>query len=187
MDIDIEKLAKAAASGFDLSNFKGDVVGLKIVENEFGIIEEGGIGVQKNYYGVQEEGDVPTEKPKAGQGAPTRYLFPKDSDTKVQDLEVMEAEKERLLRYLTEHKMNKDMLTSADDKLNRVIVCFYKMWQKNGLTPKESTSTPALYRFLINDCGLAASVEQKTMEGAMRKMLAGRPDPDTFYDVKDYF
>lgn len=66
MDIDIEKLAKAAASGFDLSNFKGDVVGVKIVENEFGIIEEGGIGVQKNYYGVQEEdtsiGDAPKKE-----------------------------------------------------------------------------------------------------------------------------
>lgn len=53
MDIDIEKLAKAAASGFDLSNFKGDVVGVKIVENEFGTIEEGGIGVQNIYSGEQ--------------------------------------------------------------------------------------------------------------------------------------
>lgn len=59
MDIDIEKLAKTAASGFDLSNFKGDVVGVKIVENEFGTIEEGGVGVQKNYYGAQP----PEEKP----------------------------------------------------------------------------------------------------------------------------
>ena len=47
MDIDIKELIKAAAEGFDLRNFKGDVVGVKIVENEIGNVEEGGIGVQK--------------------------------------------------------------------------------------------------------------------------------------------
>ena len=46
MDIDIKELIKAAAEGFDLSNFKGDVVGVKIVENEIGNVEEGGIGIQ---------------------------------------------------------------------------------------------------------------------------------------------
>lgn len=49
MDIDIEKLAHAVASVLDLSQFKGDVVGVKIVENEFGNIEPGGIGVQNVY------------------------------------------------------------------------------------------------------------------------------------------
>lgn len=48
MDIDIKELAKAAAEGFDLSKFKGDLVGVKIVENEFGNIESGGIGIQIN-------------------------------------------------------------------------------------------------------------------------------------------
>lgn len=48
MDIDIKELIKAAAEGFDLSNFKGDVVGVKLVENEFGNIEPGGIGIQIN-------------------------------------------------------------------------------------------------------------------------------------------
>lgn len=46
MDIDIKELIKAAAEGLDLSNFKGDVVGVKIVENEIGNIENGGIGIQ---------------------------------------------------------------------------------------------------------------------------------------------
>lgn len=55
MDIDIKELIKAATEGLDLSNFKGDVVGFKYVENEFGTIEEGGIGVQKNYYGTKAE------------------------------------------------------------------------------------------------------------------------------------
>ncbi|MCR4816350.1 MAG: hypothetical protein K5842_04115 [Bacteroidales bacterium] len=52
MDIDIKELIKAAAEGFDLSNFKGDVVGVKVVENEIGNVEAGGIGVQKVYNGT---------------------------------------------------------------------------------------------------------------------------------------
>ncbi|MBQ8456812.1 MAG: hypothetical protein IJ540_04340 [Prevotella sp.] len=55
MDIDIKELIKAAAEGFDLSNFKGDVVGVKIVENEIGNVEEGGIGVQKVYGAIPQK------------------------------------------------------------------------------------------------------------------------------------
>ena len=49
MDIDVNELIKAASQGFDLSNFRGDVVAVKIVENEIGNVESGGIGVQKVY------------------------------------------------------------------------------------------------------------------------------------------
>ncbi len=50
MDIDnIKELAKTVAESLDLSKFKGDIVGVKVVENEFGNIEAGGIGVQNNY------------------------------------------------------------------------------------------------------------------------------------------
>lgn len=48
MDIDIKELVKVATENLDLSKFKGDVVGVKIVENEFGNIEPGGIGIQIN-------------------------------------------------------------------------------------------------------------------------------------------
>lgn len=49
MDLDIEKLVNAACAGFDLKDFKGDIVGVKVVENEFGTIESGGIGIQNVY------------------------------------------------------------------------------------------------------------------------------------------
>ena len=48
MDIDIKELIKAAAEGLDLKDFKGDVVGVKVVENEIGNVEAGGIGIQIN-------------------------------------------------------------------------------------------------------------------------------------------
>lgn len=63
MEIDFEKLAQAATSGFDLSQFKGDVVGVKIVENEIGNIEAGGIGVQNVYNGQEQPGNQPAQMP----------------------------------------------------------------------------------------------------------------------------
>ncbi len=53
MDIDIKELMKAATQGLNLKDFKGDVVGVKVVENEFGTIEPGGIGIQ-NVYSAKE-------------------------------------------------------------------------------------------------------------------------------------
>lgn len=56
MDIDsIKELAKAVTESLNLKDFNGDIVALKVVENEFGNIEAGGIGVQNNHYGK----DVP--------------------------------------------------------------------------------------------------------------------------------
>ncbi|MBP3789879.1 MAG: hypothetical protein J6I52_09725 [Prevotella sp.] len=79
MDIDIKELIKAAAEGFDLSNFKGDVVGVKVVENEIGHIEDGGIGVQKVYNGtgVQniEEGQLASQQPAANNQERNEELF----------------------------------------------------------------------------------------------------------------
>ena len=69
MDIDIKELIKAAAEGFDLSDFKGDVVGVKVVENEIGNVEAGGIGVQKVYNGTDvqntDEGQQATRQQSA--------------------------------------------------------------------------------------------------------------------------
>lgn len=70
MDIDIEKLIKAAAEGLDLSNFKGDVVGFKYVENEIGNVAEGAVGVQKIYNSAPPSPETPTPQPQE-QSQPT--------------------------------------------------------------------------------------------------------------------
>ena len=80
MDIDIKELIKAAAEGFDLSNFKGDVVGMKVVENEIGNVEKGGIGVQKVYNGTEvlntDEGQQATlQQPATNQQERNEELF----------------------------------------------------------------------------------------------------------------
>lgn len=49
MDIDnIKELAKTVVESLNLKDFNGDIVALKVVDNEFGNIEAGGIGVQNN-------------------------------------------------------------------------------------------------------------------------------------------
>ena len=55
MDIDIKELIKTATENFNLKDFKGDIVAVKVVENEFGTIESGGIGVQNVYHGGEAE------------------------------------------------------------------------------------------------------------------------------------
>ena len=71
MDIDIKELIKAATEGLNLKDFKGDVVGVKLVENEFGNIESGGIGIQIN------NGPAPKAAPNSKKGSGK-----KDSDEK---------------------------------------------------------------------------------------------------------
>lgn len=84
MDIDIKELVKAAAEGFNLKDFKGDIVGVKIVENEFGNIEDGGIGIQINN----------------GKEAP---IAKSDKDIKAA-IEALQAEKDEKDAYLFQNK-----------------------------------------------------------------------------------
>ena len=84
MDIDIKELVKAAAEGFNLKDFKGDIVGVKIVENEFGNIEDGGIGIQINN----------------GKEAP---IAKSDKDIK-SAIEALQAEKDEKDAYLFQNK-----------------------------------------------------------------------------------
>ena len=55
MDIDFKEIIKAAAEGLNLKDFKGDLVAVKIVENEIGNVEEGGIGIQNVYSNNKSE------------------------------------------------------------------------------------------------------------------------------------
>lgn len=55
MDIDIKELIKAATENLNLKDFKGDVVGVKVVENQIGNIEPGGIGIQNVYSSAKKK------------------------------------------------------------------------------------------------------------------------------------
>ncbi|MGM9838188.1 MAG: hypothetical protein ACI30A_06850 [Paludibacteraceae bacterium] len=186
MDIDYEQLGKMFA-GLDLSKYNGEFVATKFVENEIGTVEAGGIGIQKNYYGAQAEVAAPMDsEKKSKQGAPMQYLFALNGDSKQEDTERKRTEQARLMQYLAGHELKSTLLTSKDDKLNKVVVCFCKLWQQKGWVAAP-ISTPALLRFLTDDCGIGTSVIAKTWEGAMRKLLRGQPDDNTYYAIKECF
>lgn len=81
MDIDkVKELAKTVAESLNLKDFNGDIVALKVVENEFGNIEAGGIGIQNNYY----HKDVPmTVSEKGIKAAIEALLREKDDNGKL--------------------------------------------------------------------------------------------------------
>lgn len=68
MELDAEKLVKAFAEKLDLSNFKGDIVAFKHVENEINSVEKGGIGVyyangkKKPFDDAETQDDEPPAK-----------------------------------------------------------------------------------------------------------------------------
>lgn len=121
MDLDVEKLqkmqeiAKAAMSGLSLEGFKGDVVGFKYVENEFGNIEEGGIGVQYNIVSPEKK---PNPNAKAKGSKPAAK---KDDKPKVRELMtfqkkgIMDGHVSLLFNQLREAKWIEG--TDADFKL----------------------------------------------------------------------
>ena len=163
----------------------GDNVATKHVENQFGNIEAGGIGVQQIIHGEPQDTDIPdaTHRP----GARKQFLFIGKKATE-ENVGVKNCEKERFLRYLREHKMSsKRLVTEKNDGLNKVVVCFLKQWAEKGLTAK-LPSGGAVFRFLTADCRLETDVQEKSYANKITEWL-GTSDYDvtTYLDVKAYF
>lgn len=112
MDIDIKELIKAVAEDLDLSNFKGDVVGVKIVENEIGNVEDGGIGIQYVYNNT---------KPKANQNKKTKEKKNSNGLPKT-------------LKYYIHS--NKSVLTRQRNRVNLV----FKKWNEWGWLDNQTTA-----------------------------------------------
>lgn len=138
---------------------------------------------------IQAESPLIVHRPdeeavKGKRGAPVQYLFIQNKNEENQERK--EQERKRLTTYMAKHKLNSTLLTASNDNLNKVIVCFCKIWQQKGWIKKEP-ATPALLRFIRDDCGIESTITDKTWAGAMRKMLKEEPDNEIYYDVKTCF
>lgn len=107
MELDAEKLVKAFAEKLDLSNFKGDIVAFKHVENEIGNVEKGGIGV---YYA--------NGKKKPFDDAETQEDEPPAEEWK--NLSVDEKVKRSILKMQEEKKIKKKDYTLLLQIMNEV-------------------------------------------------------------------
>lgn len=104
------------------------------------------------------------------------------------DEQTTKREKERFLRYLTEHKMgNRSLSCNKDDTLNGVVECFIMEWREKKFVPKPP-SGGAIFRFLTIDCGLATDVTEKSYSNKIKERLQRNDySIDIYRKVKEYF
>lgn len=134
--------------------------------------------------------DEVDEKPKqqnTSSGARKQFLFI-DGRATVENVSVRNLEKERLLGYLSEHKMSgRRLVTEKNDGLNKVVVCFLKLWREKGLTAKQP-SGGAVFRFLTEDCGLKTDVTEASYSNKIKEWMRGNDyDVTTYQGVKTFF
>lgn len=134
--------------------------------------------------------DEVDEKPKqqnTSSGARKQFLFI-DGRATVENVSVRNLEKERLLGYLSEHKMSgRRLVTEKNDGLNKAVVCFLKLWRENGLTAK-LPSGGAVFRFLTEDCGLKTDVTEASYSNKIKEWMRGNDyDVTTYQGVKTFF
>ena len=103
-------------------------------------------------------------------GQKTQYLFT-DGDPTVENTKVKNRERDRFLRYLSEHKLTSRSLTcKKDDLLNDVVTCFIKEWRDRGWIA-DKPSGGAIFRFLKEECGLDTYVTESSYSNEIKERL----------------
>lgn len=104
------------------------------------------------------------------------------------DEQTKKREKERFLRFLSEHKMgNRSLVCKKNDTLNDVVVCFLMEWRERKLV-SQSPSGGAIFRFLTKDCELFTEVTEKSYSNKIKdKFLEKNYSIDIYRKVKKYF
>ena len=106
-------------------------------------------------------------------GQKTQYLFT-DGDPTVENTKVKNRERDRFLRYLSEHKLTSRSLTcKKDDTLNDVVTCFIHEWRDKGWTAREP-SGGAIFRFLTEECGLETEVSGDSYSNKIKERLKNK-------------
>lgn len=120
-------------------------------------------------------------------GQQKQFLFI-DGRPTVEKVQVRNVEKQRFMRYLSEHNLGGRKLTCVKtDTLNAVIVCFLEKWREKGLTA-ELPSGGAVFRFLTEDCGIKSEVEEQSYNNEIReRMREKNHEYETMSKVEEYF
>lgn len=120
-------------------------------------------------------------------GQQKQYLFI-DGKSTVENVQVKNEEKQRFMRYLSEHNLKSRKLTCVKaDTLNDVVTCFVIKWQDKDLTSREP-SGGAVYRFLTEDCLLQTEVEEQSYSNEIKERLRNKDyTVETMRKVNKYF
>ena len=104
------------------------------------------------------------------------------------DKKARNEEKQRFMRYLSDHKMSGRKLTcEKNDTLNDVVTCFVIKWQDKGLTAREP-SGGAIFRFLTEECDLQSEVTGQSYSNKIKERLREKNyTAETWKKVNPYF
>lgn len=103
-------------------------------------------------------------------GQQKQYLFI-DGRPTVENVQVRNEEKQRFMRYLSEHNLKGRKLTCVKtDTLNDVVICFVIKWKDKNITPKQP-SGGAIFRFLTDECNLQSEVTEQSYSNEIKERL----------------
>lgn len=144
----------------------------------------------------KEKGEqLASKESKSSQPSPTsmpsprkqKPFFLKNDNTKEENKEVRQRERDRFLHYLSLHSMgNRPLTTQQDDTLNSIVASFLVVWRKKGWIARD-ISARAAWRFLHDDCGLKSEATQQSYANKIKEWVDGKKySLDVLAEVEEY-
>lgn len=91
------------------------------------------------------------------------------------------------VNYLKVHHLSGEQLSTSTGLLNKSVVAFYQLWQKEGYIRAGVPNGSSVARFLNEDCHLQLGVTRKSYADYIRKKISqGNIDYDVEAKVDDY-
>ena len=91
------------------------------------------------------------------------------------------------VNYLKVHHLSGEQLSTSTGLLNKSVVAFYQLWQKEGYIRPGVPNGSSVARFLNEDCHLQLGVTRKSYADYIRKKISqGTIDYDVEAKVDDY-
>lgn len=91
------------------------------------------------------------------------------------------------VNYLKVHHLSGEQLSTSTGLLNKSVVAFYQLWQKEGYIRPGVPNGSSVARFLNEDCHLQLGVTSKSYADYIRKKISqGNIDYDVEAKVDDY-
>ena len=172
MELDAEKLVKAFAEKLDLSNFKGDIVAFKHVENEINSVEKGGIGV---YYANGKKkpfDDAETQKDEP----PAEEWNALDKDEKIKRT-IQKMQKEDLFKNAYDYTWIMLFMNEVNDQKNN------EDYKYKSLELPAFKSSQSFVDYLKNTLQLKDTPSRSTI--GERQYKTGGRFPWNFEDASD--
>ena len=108
---------------------------------------------------------------KAPQRGPQKQFLFIDGKPSVENVKVRNREKERFLRYLSEHNIKSRKLNcTRKDILNDIVTCFLINWHEKGMLA-ETPSGGAVFRFLTEECNIQTEVTEQSYSNEIKERL----------------